>query len=56
MVDLFRGSTVRAQSELIRAGAAAGPAAGTGPDLRAERARRERAARARRQRVQGGAR
>ncbi|MET8969941.1 non-ribosomal peptide synthetase [Streptomyces hydrogenans] len=56
VVDLFRGSTVRAQSELIRAGAAAGPAAGTGPDLRAERARRERAARARRQRVQGGAR
>ncbi|MFK3730628.1 non-ribosomal peptide synthetase [Streptomyces sp. NPDC088090] len=54
VVDLFRGSTVRAQAELIRAGAAAGPAVGAGPDLRAERARRERAARARRRRVPQG--
>ncbi|MBT2508574.1 non-ribosomal peptide synthetase [Streptomyces sp. ISL-98] len=55
VVDLFRCSTVNAQAELVRAGAAAGPGTAAPANDRAERARRERVARARQRRVQQGA-
>ncbi|MFJ6610201.1 non-ribosomal peptide synthetase [Streptomyces sp. NPDC091289] len=55
VVALFRRTTVAAQAELVREGAAAGTGPGTPDTGRAQRARQERAARARRRRVEQGA-
>lgn len=50
-LDLYRCTTVEAQVELIRSGAASAPAGGARTDGSAERVRRARAARARRARA-----
>uniref|UniRef100_UPI002811AF0D hypothetical protein n=1 Tax=Streptomyces sp. TaxID=1931 RepID=UPI002811AF0D len=50
-LDLYRCTTVEAQVELIRSGAASAPAGGARMDGSAERVRRARAARARRARA-----